>query len=75
MRASEYFELAESEPVLVMRRGARPISVSVVNDDDLLPVSVLQSINRGLDDIKQGRVYALSANESLDQLLDRSGDK
>lgn len=74
MRASEYFELAESEPVLVMRRGARPISVSVVNDD-VLPVSVLQSINRGLDDIKQGRVYALSANESLDQLLDRSGDK
>lgn len=70
----KYFEMAEKEPVFVMRRGARPISISVVNDDDMLSAEMLHSINRGLEDIKNGQVYSLSLEESLDDLLERVGN-
>lgn len=70
----KYFEMAEKEPVFVMRRGARPISISVVNDDDMLSAEMLHSINRGLEDIKNGQVYSLSPEESLDDLLERAGN-
>ena len=70
----KYFEIAEKEPVFVMRRGARPISISVVNEDDMLSADVLQSIRQGLDDIKHGRVYKLNANETFDELLNRVGN-
>lgn len=70
----KYFEMAEKEPVFVMRRGARPISISVVNDDDVLSAEILHSINRGLEDIKSGQVYSMSADESLDDLLERVGN-
>lgn len=66
----KYFDLAEKEPVFVLRRGSRPLSISAVNDDDLLPSEVLQSIARGLDDIKHGRVHRVDSAESLDTLLD-----
>lgn len=67
----KYFAMAEKEPVFVMRRGAKPISISVVNDDDILSASDFESIRRGLDDIKAGRTYRISSDESLDGLLDR----
>lgn len=67
----KYFEIAEREPVFVMRRGARPVSISIVNESDMLSEADLQSIRRGLDDIKAGRTYELKADESLDSLLDR----
>lgn len=68
----KYFEMAEKEPVFVMRRGARPISISVVNDDDLLSPEMIRSINRGLEDIKNGQVYSMAPDESLDDLLERT---
>lgn len=70
----KYFDMAEKEPVFVLRRGARPVSISVVNDGDILPSDVLQSIARGLDDIKHGRVYKMGESETLGAMLDRLGD-
>lgn len=67
----KYFALAEKEPVFVMRRGAKPISISVVDDSDILSESDLESIRRGLDDIKNGRVHKMSADETLEDFLDR----
>lgn len=67
----KYFAMAEKEPVFVMRRGARPISISVVNDADILSEYDLKSIRRGLDDVKAGRVYKMAENESLEAFLDR----
>lgn len=67
----KYFDMAEKEPVFVMRRGARPISISVVNDADILSETDLASIRRGLEDIKTGKTYSMGQNESLDAFLDR----
>ncbi len=68
---NKYFEMAEREPVFVMRRGARPISISVVNDDDILSSADLASIRKGIEDVKEGRTHILAPGESLEQLLDR----
>ncbi|MDE5813012.1 MAG: prevent-host-death protein [Muribaculaceae bacterium] len=67
----KYFEMAEKEPVIVMRRGARPISISVVDDGDIMSEAELKSIRRGLEDIKSGKVYKMSPAESLDSFIDR----
>lgn len=67
----KYFELAEKEPVIVMRRGARPISLSVVDDDDIMSEAELKSIRRGLEDVKAGKVYKMDSSESLDSFIDR----
>lgn len=67
----KYFDLAEKEPVFVMRRGARPISISVVNDADILSGAELESIRRGLEDVKTGRTYKMDGNEPFSAFLDR----
>lgn len=69
----KYFDIAEREPVFVMRRGARPVAVSAVNDNDVLSAEDLQAIARGLEDIKCGRVHKMGENESLDDMLGRLG--
>lgn len=51
----KYFDLAESETVFVARKNARPIVISVVDDDDYLSKAELLSIQKGLEDIKNGR--------------------
>ena len=43
----KYFDLAESETVFVARKNARPIVISVVDDDDYLSKVELLSIQRG----------------------------
>lgn len=70
----KYFELAEKETVFVSRKNARPIVISVVNDEDFLTKDELQSIQRGLEDIKSGRVTRMQAGETLDELLSRTGN-
>lgn len=67
----KYFDMAEKEPVYIRRRGARPISISVVDEEELLSKMDLESIKRGLDDVNAGRTYALGSDESLESLLDR----
>ena len=69
----KYFELAETETVLVMRRNARPIVISVA-DDDMLKAAELQSIRQGLDDVRNGRTRRMNEGESLSDFLDRIGD-
>ncbi|MDE6424190.1 MAG: prevent-host-death protein [Muribaculaceae bacterium] len=67
----KYFELAEKEPIFVMRRGARPVSITVVNDADILSEKELRSIKKGLEDIKAGRIHTMSPDESLSDFLER----
>lgn len=50
----KYFDLAESETIFVARKNARPIVISVA-DDDYLSKAELLSIQKGLEDIKNGR--------------------
>lgn len=75
LRANQkkYFELAETETVLVMRRNARPIVISVA-DDDMLTAAELQSIRQGVDDVRNGRTMRMNEDESLSDFLDRIGD-
>ena len=48
----KYFELAERETVFVSRKNARPIVISVADDDDFLSKEELLSIQRGLETSK-----------------------
>lgn len=68
----KYFDLAESETVFVARKNARPIVISVADDDDYLSKDELLSIQNGMEDIKNGRTYKMKDGESLTDFLKRS---
>ncbi len=68
----KYFELAERETVFVSRKNARPIVISVADDDDFLSKAELLSIQKGLEDIKNGRTYRMQEGESLTDFLKRT---
>lgn len=68
----KYFDLAESETVFVARKNARPIVISVADDDDMLSNAELKSIQKGLDDIKNGRTYKMKDGEGLADFLKRA---
>ena len=67
----KYFELAEKETIFVTRRNGKPITISVANEKDIPTPAELASIQRGLDDIKNGRTYEMQPDETLDDFLDR----
>lgn len=67
----KYFELAEHEAVFVARRNARPIVISVVSDDEYLSNEELQSIQRGMEDVRDGRTHKMMPGESLEQFMNR----
>ena len=64
-----YFELAEKEPVFVSRPHARPMFITPA--DEALTLEELQSIRRGMEDVKAGRVHAMHKDETLDDFLNR----
>ncbi|MCH3995986.1 MAG: prevent-host-death protein [Prevotella sp.] len=68
----KYFDLAERETVFVFRKNARPIVISVADDDDYLSKGELLSIQKGLNDIKNGRTYKMQDGESLTDFLMRN---
>ena len=68
----KYFDLAESETIFVARKNARPIVISVANDDDYLSKAELLSIQKGLEDIKNGRIYKMKESDSLTEFLKRT---
>ena len=68
----KYFDLAESEIIFVVRKNARPIVISVADDDDYLSKAELLSIQKGLEDIKNGRTYKMLEGESLTEFLKRT---
>lgn len=68
----KYFDLAESETIFVARKNARPIVISVANDDDYLSKAELLSIQKGLEDIKNGRTFKMKESESLTEFLKRT---
>ena len=67
----KYFELAEHEAVFVARPNARPIVISVASDDEYLSNEELQSIQRGMEDIRDGRTHKMMPEESLEQFMNR----
>ena len=68
----KYFDLAETETIFVTRKNARPIVISVANDDDYLSKAELLSIQKGLEDIKNGRIYKMKESDSLTEFLRRT---
>lgn len=68
----KYFDLAESETILVARKNARPIVIRVADDDDFLSKVELQSIQKGVEDIRNGRTYKMQQGESLTDFLKRN---
>ena len=68
----KYFDLAESETVFVARKNARPIVISVAEDDEFLSKAEHRSIQKGLEDIKNGRTYKMQEGETLTEFLKRT---
>lgn len=68
----KYFDLAESETVFVARRNARPIVIRVADDDDILSKAELQSIQKGIENIQEGKTYRMQEGESLTEFLKRT---
>ena len=69
----KYFDLAAHEKIYVARRNAQPILISVAKDEDMLTREELLSIQKGLDDLKNGRISRMEKWESLDDFLERTG--
>lgn len=68
----KYFEMAESQTVFVSRKNARPIVISVSDDDDdFLSKEELLSIQKGINEIKSGDVYRMKESENLEEFLCR----
>ena len=61
----KYFDLAESETIFVARKNARPIVISVADDDDYLSKAELLSIQKGLEDIKNGRTTKIKDSNNI----------
>lgn len=57
----KYFDLAERETVFVTRVGKRPIALMPVDLEEALTEEDLKSIQRGVNDIKEGRSKQVSA--------------
>mgnify|MGYP001670689269 CR=1 FL=1 len=55
----KYFELAENEVVYVAWKDARLIAIRATSNEDDLSEAELQSIQKGLDDIKNGRTHRM----------------
>jgi hypothetical protein len=67
----KYFDLAERETVFVARKNGKPISISVANDKDIPTPAELASLQRGLDEIRNGKTYMKNQNESFDDFFKR----
>jgi hypothetical protein len=67
----KYFDLAERETIFVARKNGKPISISVANDRDIPTPAELASIQRGLDDVLNGRTYEIRSDETLNEFLNR----
>lgn len=67
----KYFEMAETETILVSRRNAVPIMVCAVREGDFPSREELEAIQRGIDDVKNGNTFRMAKNESLDDFLNR----
>ena len=68
----KYFELAQNEVVYVAWKDARLIAIRATSNEDELSEAEWQSIQRGLDDIKNGRTYSMREGESLTEFLERT---
>ena len=58
--------------VFVSRKNVRPIVISVADDDDFLSKEELLSVQKWLEDIKNGRTYRMQEGESLTDFLKRT---
>ena len=68
----KYMELVDSDVVVVARENARPIIIRVANDEDNLSEAELRAIQKGLEDIKNGRTYRMREGESLTEFVERT---
>lgn len=71
----KYFEMAETETILVSRRNAAPIMVCAVREGDFPSKEELAAIQRGIDDVRNGNTFRMAKNESLDDFLNRIEDE
>ncbi|MDR3117819.1 MAG: type II toxin-antitoxin system Phd/YefM family antitoxin [Mediterranea sp.] len=67
----KYFDMAEKETILVTRKNGKPITISAASEKDIPTPADLASIQRGLDDVLNGRIYEMQPDETLYDFLNR----
>ncbi len=66
-----FFDLAERETVIVTRSNGKSVKIDAIDDDEMPSPEELESIQRGLDDIRHGRTHSMLPGENLDEFIDR----
>ena len=66
-----FFDLAERETVIVTRSNGKSVKIDAIDDDEMPSPEELESIQRGLDDIRHGRIHSMLPGENLDEFIDR----
>jgi hypothetical protein len=67
----KYFELAEKETVLVTRKNGKPISISVINEEDIPKRNLIAELKGALQQVKdhlEGKIELKSAESLIDEL-------
>jgi hypothetical protein len=67
----KYFELAEKETVFVTRKNGKPISISVVDEEDVSKRDLIAELKGALQQVKDhmdGKIELKSAESLLDEL-------
>ena len=67
----KFFDLAERETVVVTRSNGKSVRIDAIDDEDMPSPEELESIRRGLEDIRHGRTHRMLPGESLDEFIDR----
>ena len=61
----KYFDMAEKETVLVARKNAHPVVINVADDEDFLSKKELMAIQKGIDDIKNGKTTKIKDIDNI----------
>jgi predicted site-specific integrase-resolvase len=64
----KYFELAEKETVFVTRKNGKPISISVVNEEDIPKRDLVAELKGALQQVKE-HLEGKRKLKTLDELI------
>lgn len=61
----KYFEMAEKEIILVSRRNKPAVAIFTPSDDNFLTGKEIECVNRGYEEIKQGKTIRIEDVENI----------
>ena len=77
-RQKSLLDMVDKGANVVIRRsrGGKAYAITPIDENDLyFSPEMLAKIDKAVEQVKNGEVYAMNENESLDDFLDRVGDE